>query len=291
MSKCRSHEDLNASVRPAEDTVSDGDSESYEAEQAEESNANVSFLHETFSAVSVHEPEPTGSRPQAVQQVLPPMLRFDVDGAFEQVKEQAYIRGMRIYKPYLAALSFGEMLPLKYVDIEKLVYTDPRGVRWKPECKYHEETTDLACLFQTCQEEEFIRCLCWQLRLGGNTEFKAARTVYDHGWLNTGSYKYVCVLESGGDALKSRMNTYEVSIKSPDYKAILISRVLVTVLDTLDHLHQTCGMVVTNLFVENLFLRPDNKSGYLGKLDVQQADPMIVETNQFPYYSAIEAAQ
>ena len=63
-----------------------------------------------------------------------------------------------------------------------------------------------------------------------------------------------------------------------------MSRCLVSVLDTMDHLFDSYRMVVTNLDVNNLFLRKGNESGYLGKLDVHQAHPIRVSTNSFPYY-------
>ena len=253
---------------------------------------DASFVRDDHSTITGQGRRPQCSTPQAVQKlVLTPSLRFDVDGAYDQVRAQAYISDMRIYRPYLAAQSFGDMLPLKYANIHKFVYTDPEGVKWKPVSKWQEEIVDLGSFWQTSQEEEFIRCLTWQLKLGGSKRFEAAKQVIDNGWLKTDSYKYVCLLEEGNDDLKSLMSGHEMRAKSPDHRGILVSRCLVTVLDTLEHLHESFGMILTNLCLENLFLRPDWKSGFLSKFDVQQAHPMIVSTESYPYYASNEELQ
>ena len=90
--------------------------------------------------------------------------------------------------------------------------------------------------------------------------------LFAHGWKSTDDFTYVQVLE------RPEVNLWKF-VTSPygreqGSSKLIASRVFLSLFETVENIHKEFGVVLANVDLENMFIRPDWQTGFAQGLDL-----------------------
>ena len=131
--------------------------------------------------------------------------RFDLDAAYEKVKQRGSIPEGRIFKPYFMAAVHSRLLPQRYTKESEQRMEDKQGVWWRLEINWSLDSIDLAGLSSCAAECRLMRRLNWYIKLQGRPEYMGFWKLSDHGWKSADSLSYTLVGELWGRKLSKHL--------------------------------------------------------------------------------------
>jgi len=173
-----------------------------------------------------------------------------------------------LYRPYLFASQFKQLIPVKELLEPELFFEDRHGTRWRRVDAREVQQYDLGTLRSTIREQVLTRELFWLDKLQSETGLPSVRRMHAHGWVDQEDLLYAVVVERAEAALAPIFMTGALELRLPGSTKLIGARCAESILETLDNLHARYGLVIPSICLENVHVRSDWQSAFLPNLEL-----------------------
>ena len=169
--------------------------------------------------------------------------------------------------------------------LQERTFVDREGNVWRREVDTWTFQFDLSKLDSIFQEMSHIRELDWLVKLQDQLrEFEAVPKLHAHGWRDNRSLVYYKIVESPEANLYNLVMSGSQEARVPGSTKLLVSRVVLSILETVEELYCKYNQVLCSVNARDLFLRKGWQSGYMCQIDFQNAFPNTCNTCGYPYF-------